>query len=190
MVLTTGATRDGVDAELAERGGITGTVTGSEDQPELVDVTAYQWDGATGSWERAAYTEIDDRGRYELTGLQPGTYRVEFDDLFDPGYATEYWNDRPDLDSAQDITVGRGQIVSGIDAHLEPEGGAKDPAPSPPPPNPGPRGGVWGLAPRFCWSLRSARPRSARPTPPPSTWTPARRWSRPSPPPRPATCCA
>ena len=66
---------------------------------------------------------------YDVGGLVPGTYRLEFDAL--DSYETptgggltevahEFWNDQPSLDLAQDIVVtNAGQVLSGYDAVLE-----------------------------------------------------------------------
>ena len=73
----------------------------------------------------------DDVGptHYDVGGLVPGTYRLEFDalDSFDTPtggglteVAHEFWNDQPSLELAQDIVVtSAGQVLDGYDAVLE-----------------------------------------------------------------------
>ena len=65
---------------------------------------------------------------YDVGGLVPGTYRLEFDalDSFETPtggglteVAHEFWNDQPSLELAQDVVVtSAGQVLEGYDAVL------------------------------------------------------------------------
>ena len=68
------------------------------------------------------FSEVDSSplaadGSYDVGGLQPGTYRLEFDAA--PGkYRTEYWHDVRTLDSAHDVVISETTPVTGVDAVL------------------------------------------------------------------------
>ena len=58
---------------------------------------------------------------FHFTWLPPGTYRVSFIDGHPetlPNYDTQYWNDRPTLETADDIVAAPGSTTNGIDAVL------------------------------------------------------------------------
>jgi hypothetical protein len=60
-------------------------------------------------------------GRYALSSLPSGSYRVQFMDCREtPAFATEWWNDRPSFEEADPVGVAPGARVRGIDAFLEP----------------------------------------------------------------------
>ena len=131
VALTNGQTLSGVDAELAPAAHITGTAAAPDGSPyDLTAVVAWRWTGS--QWEEFALEFAgDDVGptHYDIGGLIPGTYRLEFDafDSFSTPtgggiteVAHEFWNDQPSLELAQDVVVtNAGQVVSGYDAVLE-----------------------------------------------------------------------
>ena len=96
-----------------------GTVPGSDDI-ELADVgvTAFRNDGS--GWTEVKYTTTNDQGDYDMAGLTPGTYRLQFDDADDSetGYTLEFYNDATTLETADDIDVTTGTIIDGINAQL------------------------------------------------------------------------
>ena len=128
--LTNGQTLPDVDAELASAAHITGEVTdGNGDPYDFVAVTAYRWTGSQWEDYSLAFTETfnedpADDAEYDVAGLVPGTYRVEFDafDEIPQGIseaAHEFWNDQPSLELAQDVVVtSAGQVLEGYDAVL------------------------------------------------------------------------
>ena len=130
VALTNGQTLSGVDAELAAAAHITGTAADPDGNPyDLTAVDAWRWTGS--QWEEFAFEFAgDDVGptHYDIGGLIPGTYRLEFDalDSFDTPtggglteVAHEFWNDQPSLELAQDIVVtSAGQVLEGYDAVL------------------------------------------------------------------------
>ena len=101
----------GKDAVLASAGSIAGTVTAGGSPVSGGYVTAY----LDGEWSGFASTDTD--GTYALTGLVPGSYQVRFEDA-DGDFLTEFWNDKPTLDTADLVVVSAGTRVDAIDADL------------------------------------------------------------------------
>ncbi len=113
-----GATADGRNASLSIAGKIRGKVTGPGGTTALPDITATAYRQNGTDWDWTDGTTTDDTGVYELNGLPAGTYRVEFSDGMGNVYATEWYNDKPDRDSANDIVVASGATVMDINASL------------------------------------------------------------------------
>ena len=125
----TGEVVDGIDAQLVDAAHLTGTVTGvGGELLPLAAIIAYAWHD--GHWDDVgiAFADDTDNGDFDLGGLSPGTYRLEFfsfrieDDEGNPiGInADEYWNDQPTLELAQDIVISEaGEVQDGFDAVLE-----------------------------------------------------------------------
>ncbi|MEM1204796.1 MAG: carboxypeptidase-like regulatory domain-containing protein [Acidobacteriota bacterium] len=109
---------EGIDATLATAGAIEGVVTNAFGQPfTLTIATAFVPRG--GQWEQAAQSFALHDGRYRLDGLVPGTYRVGLSGGSWTGPRLfEFWDDSPDLQGADDVSVVAGQVVTGIDAEL------------------------------------------------------------------------
>jgi 5-hydroxyisourate hydrolase-like protein (transthyretin family) len=96
---------------------ITGHVTGTAGVDlGSIEVTAYVEDGGAWNYVTSTYTGAD--GLYDLSDLEPGTYRIGFHDCSCSGYLDEYWNDQATVEDATDILVGDGETVDGIDAGL------------------------------------------------------------------------
>lgn len=115
-----GEARSGVDAALALGGSITGRVTSSTGSPmayACVDVY-----GPDSSWAGSGWTDED--GRYEVTALPEGEFKVFFTCAYP--YDSEWWDDKPTIESADPVSVSLEVTTSGIDAVLV--------ATSPPPP--------------------------------------------------------
>jgi 5-hydroxyisourate hydrolase-like protein (transthyretin family) len=112
--VTAGSTTSSVDAVLVEWGHITGTVTDGSIPLQGIQVDVYLWTGS--NYESSDFTITDASGNYDIGQLATGMYRLEFSDLFDRVYLTEYYDDAPDLESATDISVTVGSTTSGIDA--------------------------------------------------------------------------
>ena len=116
----------GVDAQLVEAGAITGRLTDSDGHGvAAIEVFAHYADWA-GSWRDnyAGGTTTDADGYYRIGALTTGTYAVCFVDAErgygEPSglYATEWYDDAPDEESATDIPVVVGETTTGIDAVL------------------------------------------------------------------------
>jgi len=116
--LSPGEDRSGVDAVLTEGGSIAGRVTDESGTPVPFGcVVAVDRDG-----DYAGYGDTDGSGDYEVLGLHAGSYRVRFGDCDAGELAAEWYDDRPDRATADEVTVTDGARTSGIDARLGPGG--------------------------------------------------------------------
>ena len=118
VAVTAGSTTSGIDATMAAGGHITGTVTdsGLTGLAGLagIYVVAFRSDGS-GGWAYVTEARTTTSGSYDLSALNTGTYRVDFDD-YSRKYATQYYDGKANLDAADDIAVTAGSTTSGIDA--------------------------------------------------------------------------
>ena len=112
----------GVNAALHAGGSIAGLVTapGAGDEPGAC-VEAYQLPGGL-----AAATTADAHGKYVVTGLVPGSYKVQFGDPScsdsPPDLGTEWYNGTAGRGSATVITVTAGRTASSINGSLPADG--------------------------------------------------------------------
>ncbi|NJM06390.1 hypothetical protein HC891_09660 [Candidatus Gracilibacteria bacterium] len=110
-----------INADLAEGGSITGTVTGVGNDPLAgVEVEVRI---ANGSLVDGDFTETD--GTYEVRGLTSGDYTVFFDPINSSqdevrGYIAEYYNNQADRASANVVTVTAPNASANINAELTP----------------------------------------------------------------------
>jgi len=104
-------------APAAPYGQISGTVTNASAVGLVgIYVVAYYQDGS-GDWQPVNDTSTVAGGAYVLGNLEAGLCRVEFYD--DSGaYATQWYNNKPAVDAANDIAVTSGATTSGINATL------------------------------------------------------------------------
>ena len=118
IVVVLGETTAGIGASLTEVAKITGTVTGPGGITVLegIHVGAYTWNSADQYWDWIASADTAADGRYEISGLAAGTYRVQFSGNGD--YLGEVYNDAADLDAGQDISVPAAATVENIDVSL------------------------------------------------------------------------
>ena len=116
--LDPGETASGVDAELAVAAHIEGTVTDTAGEP--VEAGVFGWRQHGDHWDDIGFAVSDlETGAYDMDGLAPGTYRLEFFS-FGELDAQEFWDDQPSLELAQDVVVTeKGQVLTGYDAVLE-----------------------------------------------------------------------
>ena len=119
VVVTAGADRTGIDAQFADGGVVTGTVT----YPQQVtgwSSTVTLLDGSTGAWVGQATVDAH-QNRYRIEDLPSGTYRAEFSRRsgFDTAEA-EFWNDRPEHQGpgTQTFAVTEGATTPDINATL------------------------------------------------------------------------
>lgn len=111
-------------ASAATTGFVRGTVTSqaADFDPTDVYVTALQFLEEEDEWGDIGWVEVDDayvnrQGRYVLSGLAPGTYRIAFSDE-SAATRDQFWNNKSDIEDADDVVVTSGQTVTGIDAAL------------------------------------------------------------------------
>ena len=130
-----GAAMTGRNAALDIGGAISGAVTGTTTMDD-VWVVAHQNVG--GTWRHVWEVWVRNDGTYRLDRLPAGTYRLEFID-HDGVLGTEFWDDKPSIGLATDVTVASRQTSSGRNAALRPSGaGTTNPTPTTPPPAPVP----------------------------------------------------
>jgi hypothetical protein len=121
LSVTTGQTVTGIDAQLADGGGVSGRVTDSSGTIGIANVEVQICD-LNQYWYNGVSTDSD--GYYTIYGLPAGDYKVEFRTHNAPGnYTNEWYNDKDSFENADQISVTVGQTTTGIDAQLS-EGGA------------------------------------------------------------------
>ena len=114
------------DAELAPASHVTGTITGPFGLPlDGVSVSAHRATtiGGRVEYQQVSGAQTDAFGRYDIGSLPAGTYRIRMGEEFSsPGHATdhatEWWRDRPSLESGADLVVPEEDTVEAIDARL------------------------------------------------------------------------
>jgi hypothetical protein len=113
--VTSGSTVSNINAQLANAGLISGTVTDSSGNAlqnirvEACLVIIF------GCIDILYFDDTDASGNYTIRGLGTGTYQVKFYDNHST-YATEYYNDAASSSISDDISVTAGSTVSNIDA--------------------------------------------------------------------------
>jgi uncharacterized membrane protein YjfL (UPF0719 family) len=104
-----------IDFTLALGGKITGTVK----LPGASSVSATVWATETTTWDSyygSASNPSGDSATYEIVGLPTGTYMVDASNS--QGYLDEYYNDKPDYESADTVQVTVGSIRANINFTL------------------------------------------------------------------------
>jgi 5-hydroxyisourate hydrolase-like protein (transthyretin family) len=135
VVVGEGASVTGIDARLAKAAHITGTAADPDGNGfEFLAVNAFRWTGSTWELVSTSFGGTQDNDpandtHYDVPGLSPGTYRLEFDayDTFTTPtggglteVAHEFYDDQPSIELARDIVVTTdGEVLSGYDAVLE-----------------------------------------------------------------------
>ena len=117
VAVTEGEATTEINYRLGVSGAISGTVTDSSGAPlDGICVEAYDQDGnPAGVAGRTA------SGNYQVNALRTGSYRLKFSDCLhpdDPLATTEYYNDKPTLAEAEEVSVIKGSITPDIDAQL------------------------------------------------------------------------
>ncbi|GAA1758072.1 cell wall-binding repeat-containing protein [Agromyces humatus] len=113
-----------VDADSAEAAGtgvISGAVTGPGGRP-LPEVAVWI-EGIHGEEVPESYVMTNEQGLYALTGLPAGGYKLEFvpqGHELSWNYVREWWQNKPDAESATVITLAPGASKSGVNAELTP----------------------------------------------------------------------
>ena len=121
--MTAGSTTTGIDAVLAAAGHVTGKVSNAGGSGLAdIGVTVYQWSDINDDWDWVSDATTASDGSYDLGGLASGNCRLMFEDWAAGAYLAEYYNDKADLDAADDVSVTAGSTTTGIDAVLSPAG--------------------------------------------------------------------
>ena len=111
----------GVNAAMAAGGKIQGTGTDRSSGALLRGITVTAYD-ATGT--PVAAIDTDASGQYTIDSLETGTYRIGFEGGSAGSYASEYYNNKASLGTADGVAVTAGAASSGIDARLNAAGKA------------------------------------------------------------------
>jgi len=100
-----GQVTTGIDAQLAAGVHIFGTVTDPDTHPVSgIDVLAWRWNSISKAWDYRATARTGAGGTYDLRGIGPGTYRVQFSGI-GTGWTTEFWDDAASMETATDVTI-------------------------------------------------------------------------------------
>ena len=117
IVLSTGADRPGVNAQLAQGVVVAGRVTDAQGNPiSGINVNVNPTENGSSAWGQ---TGSD--GRYTTSALPAGTYRVQFQDSSSNAkWASQYWNGKQTRNVATVLTIatGSGPVRSGVNATL------------------------------------------------------------------------
>jgi hypothetical protein len=112
--VTQGSTTPGIDFTLAVGGKISGTVTMTGAALVQSSVTAVNT--TTGDFYSTFAFNVGSSAAYEIEGMPTGMYKVyTFNYL---GYVDEYYNDKPDENTADAVSVTLGNTTSGVDFTL------------------------------------------------------------------------
>lgn len=119
VVVESGETTSGIDAELEPTAGIEGTVVRSADGEPVEEVEVCAWPISGEGFGECSATGGD--GSYLISGLEPGEYEVEFW----PGYtgqnlAYQFYEGKDRWYEADAVAVEPGETTPGIDAELDP----------------------------------------------------------------------
>jgi hypothetical protein len=114
VTVTAGGTMT-VDAELTGPGSIAGRVTAAGAQVEGIRVLAYR---ATDGIVASARTVTAADGTYVLVGLAPGTYKIGA--IGPSGSPARWYDGAATRSTAQEVVVGAGSSISGLDIELSP----------------------------------------------------------------------
>jgi hypothetical protein len=110
-------TTPGIDASL-DRQGISGTVTNDGTGEPLGEICVIAYEAAAPRVAIAAAITTTD-GTYFVGTPWPEDWVVQYRDCRDAAvYVEEYYDDQPTSHTATPITVGSGEVASGIDAGL------------------------------------------------------------------------
>ncbi|WP_308287726.1 carboxypeptidase regulatory-like domain-containing protein [Cryobacterium sp. 1639] len=116
FAVATGEAVIGKDAGLARAATISGTVTVAG--APLPDGTDAQVDVYDASGESVGSTSTDENGAYRLGNLAAGDYSLEFS-AWGADAFSEWWQNQPDQESADSLTVAAGDTLTDINADLE-----------------------------------------------------------------------
>lgn len=117
--VTAGSTVTGINAVMGSYGSITGNVKADDGVTNLsgIYVDVYRFDSTLNAWDWFASDSTNTAGNYEVFGLTTENYRVEFIDPLDR-YFSQFYNNKPNIETADNVAVTLGFPTTGIDARL------------------------------------------------------------------------
>jgi hypothetical protein len=111
VTVTSGSTTSGINATLVQAGGISGTVRqAGGGAVSSAEVCA---DTLSGAFVQCAFTNSE--GKYTLSGLASGEYKIEF---LASGFITQFYKEQPSLEKANPVSVVAEHITTEINATL------------------------------------------------------------------------
>jgi hypothetical protein len=115
-----------LNARLAAGGSVSGTIRATTPAGRPVADECVQVLG-TNPGNPGSFAMTGPRGRYQATGLAPGTYQVLLGDQIcsqgSDDLAAQWYRDQPTQATAARVHVSSGQVTAGIDATLRADGG-------------------------------------------------------------------
>jgi len=111
-----GSITSGISAVLQPAGVISGTVTGAAGKP-LSDVCVTATSLRNGSSAQAD-NYVTERGKYTISGLAAGAYRVEFSACGPGNYANVWYRNKSTQSAATRVIVRAGRTTPGINAAM------------------------------------------------------------------------
>jgi len=114
FIVTPGQTTGNIDAQLAAGSIISGRVTDVSGSG-IPNVRANAQEVGDNSWY-AGTSDAD--GYYEIVGLRPGNYKVDFYTQNAGNYIQEWYNDKANFENADTILLATKQTIGNIDAQL------------------------------------------------------------------------
>ena len=114
--LAASATVSNINAKLSSGAHVKGKVTDQQGNP-LLGIRVVALD-ANNSYNTFFDTGAD--GLYDIGSLQPGSYRLAFDDTRQPTiYRRQYYNNAQEIEAATAVTLASEQILNNINAKLD-----------------------------------------------------------------------
>lgn len=120
VTVATDQIRAGIDAQLDQLAALTGTVVNAQANPvKDIYVTAEKFynDSEGPYWYGDSYGQTDASGIYTITGLQPGMYRVLFEDGW-RRYSTQYYEHAYNPSAATPITLTYNSTMTNVNVQL------------------------------------------------------------------------
>jgi 5-hydroxyisourate hydrolase-like protein (transthyretin family) len=116
VTIADGTVTSGINAAMVRSGQITGTVTDSVTHAPVAGICA---DVLDSSGNNISLASTNGSGVYTITGLQTGSYRVEFfSQCGTMNYVTQYYNGKASLANADPVAVTVAKTTSGINAAI------------------------------------------------------------------------
>jgi VCBS repeat-containing protein len=114
--LAAGATVSNINVKLSSGAHVKGKVTDQQGNPVSgIRVVALD---ANNTYNTFFDTGTD--GLYDIGSLQPGNYRIAFDDTrYPPIYRRQYYNNAKEIETATPVTLATEQILNNINAKLD-----------------------------------------------------------------------
>jgi hypothetical protein len=114
IIVSAGATVTGINAAMGSYGSITGNIKADGGVTNLAGITVDAFH-SSGTW--VSYGESDANGNYVVSGLSTGDFKLRFSDPLGQ-FAAEYYDNKPDLASANPVSVVLGYATPNINAQL------------------------------------------------------------------------